>query len=132
MNQTPVNQTLVKLDTRRITDWDSFHTVFKDVFGFLDFYGRNLDAWIDCMTSLDAPEHGMTSIHAPPGGVLVLELEHVDDFIRRCPDQFAAILDCVSFVNWRRLEHGSGAVLALSFYAHDSRFTVQVWSDTVR
>jgi hypothetical protein len=28
---------LVKLDTRRIHDWDTFHTIFADVFGFSDF-----------------------------------------------------------------------------------------------
>lgn len=36
--------TLVKLDTRRITDWDTFHDVFAEVFGFPGFYGRNMNA----------------------------------------------------------------------------------------
>jgi hypothetical protein len=108
--------TLVKLDTRRITDWDTFHDSFAEVFGFPSFYGRNMNAWIDCMTDLDAPSTGMTTVHAPSGGVVVLELEHVDDFSRRCPEQYAAILECSAFVNWRRIEKGEPAVLALSFY----------------
>jgi len=33
-----------------ITDWASFHDVFMHTLGFPDFYGRNMDAWIDCMT----------------------------------------------------------------------------------
>jgi len=107
---------LVKLDTQRITDWDTFHEVFAAAFGFPDFYGRNMDAWIDCMTSLDEPTDGMTRVHAPPGGVVVLELEQVDDFIRRCPEQYEAIIDCSGFVNWRKIEVGEPAVLALSFY----------------
>jgi hypothetical protein len=106
---------LVRLDTRRIADWDSFHNVFAETFGFPSFYGRNMNAWIDCMTSLDDPGAGMTAVHAPPGGVLVLELEQVDDFAHRCPEQYAAVIECTAFVNWRRIELGEPAVLALSF-----------------
>lgn len=46
--------TIVDIPAHEITDWDSFHDVFKRVFGFPDFYGRNMDAWIDCMTDLDS------------------------------------------------------------------------------
>lgn len=109
---------LVKLDTQRIIDWETFHDVFAEVFGFPGFYGRNMSAWVDCMTSLDAPSAAMTKLHAPPGGVVVLELEHVDGFMRRCPVQFEAIIDCAAFVNWRKIEVGESAVLALSFYKH--------------
>jgi hypothetical protein len=104
---------VVRLDTRRITDWESFHAVFVEAFGFPGFYGRNLDAWIDCMTSLDAPEEGMTSVHAPPGGVVALRLEHAADFARRCPEQYAALVECTAFVNLRQAERGQPAVLAL-------------------
>jgi RNAse (barnase) inhibitor barstar len=107
---------LVKLDTQRITDWDTFHNVFADVFGFPGFYGQNMDAWIDCMTFLDDPTAEMTKVHVPPGGVVVLELENVDEFIKRCPEQYEAIIDCAALVNWRRIEKGDPAVLALSFY----------------
>jgi hypothetical protein len=105
------------LDTRRITNWDSFHSVFAETFGFPDFYGRNMNAWIDCMTCLDAPADGMTTVHAPAGHVLVLQLEHAKDFALRCPDQYAAIVECSAFVNWRRMELGHEPVLALSFCA---------------
>jgi hypothetical protein len=107
---------IVKVDTRRITDWETFHDVFAHQFGFPVFYGRNMHAWIDCMTSLDAPEGGMTSIHVPEGHALALQLEHVDDFARRCPEQYDAIIECAAFVNWSRIERGFPAVLALSFF----------------
>jgi hypothetical protein len=106
---------IVSVDARRITDWESFHRVFAEAFGFPAFYGRNLDAWIDCMTSLDAPEDGMTSVHAPPGGVVTLLLEHAGEFARRCPEQYDALVDCSAFVNLRRIEIGLPAVLALAF-----------------
>lgn len=107
---------IVRLDTRRITDWDSFHDVFAEAFGFPAFYGRNMDAWIDCLSSLDAPEDGMTTVHAPPGGVVTLWLEHVAEFARRCPELYDAIIECSAFVNFRLIEVGERAVLALAFH----------------
>lgn len=107
---------IVTLDTRQIIDWDSFHDVFTHEFGFPEFYGRNMDAWIDCMTSLDEPNDGMTSVHAPRGSVLVLQLDYPDDFANRCPEQYKAVIEESAFVNWRRIEVGKDPVLALSFY----------------
>jgi len=108
--------TLVKLDTSRITDWEAFHSLFAEVFGFPPYYGRNMDAWIDCMTYLDDAGAGMTTVHVPAGGVLVLQLEDVNDFASRCPEQYSALIECSAFVNWRRLEAKKSAVLALAFW----------------
>jgi Barstar (barnase inhibitor) len=107
---------IVKIDCRQIRDWGSFHEVFSAAMGFPDFYGRNMDAWIDCLTYIDEPGDAMTSVHAPPGGILVIQLDFVGDFAARCPELYAAIIECASFVNWRRIEMGKGPVLALSFW----------------
>jgi hypothetical protein len=106
---------IVTIDTQRIVDWVTFHDVFSEALGFPRFYGRNLNAWIDCMTCLDDPEAGMSAVHAPAGGILTLQLQNVDDFSGRCPIQYAAIVERAAFVNWRRIELGSPPVLALSF-----------------
>lgn len=108
--------TTVTIDTARITDWESFHTVFAEAFGFPSFYGRNLNAWIDCLSSLDAPDEGMTTVHAPPDGVLLLALLGVSDFAVRCPDIYAAIIEDAAFINFRRAELGQPPVLCLSFH----------------
>jgi len=106
----------IKIDTRAIKDWKSFHEVFRKDFGFPATYGENLDAWIDCMTSLDDPTAGMSKVHAPKGGVLTLLLEHVDAFAKRCPEIMTALQDAASFVNFRRVERGETPVLALAYY----------------
>ncbi len=106
---------LVKIDARRIVDRGSFHDVFAEAFGFFEGYGRNMDAWIDCLTSLDVPSDGMTKVHALPGGVVTLQIDYVDDFVKRCPDLYEDLIDCAAFVNWRNVEHGGAPVLALSF-----------------
>jgi Barstar (barnase inhibitor) len=106
---------LVSVDCAKIRDWDSFHDEFARVFGFPDFYGRNMDAWIDCMTSLDEPADGMTRIHATRGGVLTMQLENVGPLREQHPELYAAIIECAAFVNWSRIEVGESAVLAISF-----------------
>ena len=109
------NHVLVRIDTTRIRDWDTFHDMFAEAFGFPDFYGRNMDAWIDCMTRLDDPAP-MSRVHVPEGGVVVVQLDGINEFAVRCPEQYQDIVECSAFVNWRRLERGYTAVLALSFY----------------
>jgi len=107
--------TKVSLDCDIITDWQSFHGEFSKAFGFPDFYGKNMNAWIDCMTYLDNPAAGMSAIHCDRGSVLVLELLHVKAFRHQFPELYEAIVDGVAFVNWRRLKTGDPAVLAISF-----------------
>jgi hypothetical protein len=75
-----------------------------------------MDAWIDCMTSLDMPEDGLSSVHCHRGAVLTLELENVRKFKERYPQQYDALIECAAFVHWRRIETGGSAVLTLSFY----------------
>jgi hypothetical protein len=106
----------VQIDGSKITDWDSFHKLFTAIFGFPDFYGRNMNSWVDCMTYLDDPGAGMTSINVPPGDVLVLCITGVLDFRKRCPEIYDALLESSAFVNWRRIEKGEQAVLALSYH----------------
>ena len=104
---------LVRIDGAQLHDWDSFHSVFASAFGFPEFYGRNMDAWIDCMTSLDAPADGMTSVHGSKSDPVVLQLDTVNAMPKEI---FDAVVECAAFVNWRRLENGEPAILMLSFH----------------
>ena len=107
--------TVIAIDCAKVRDWSSFHSEFASSFGFPDFYGRNMNAWIDCMTYLDDPESGMTNVHATKGHVLTLQLENVAPFHASYPELYAAIIEASAFVNWRRLEVGDPAILAISF-----------------
>jgi len=108
--------TKVTLDCGKISDWQSFHQEFAHAFGFPDFYGKNMNAWIDCLTYIDDPEARMTTIHCNPGSVMVIELLNVKPFKQRCPDQYDAIIEDAAFVNRRRLKVEHPAVLAISFW----------------
>ncbi len=111
MNHQPV----VRIDGLDILG-RGLHAVFAEAFGFPSFYGRNMDAWVDCMSSLDRPDDGLTSVHAPPGSVLVLEIHHFKDLKRQELAVADAIVECAAFVNWSRLRVGEPAVLCVSFH----------------
>jgi len=109
-------QHVVTIDLAPIRDAAGFHDVFQQALGFPKFYGRNMNAWIDCLTYVDGPAgEGMTNAVAEPSGSLVLMLTGVAAFASRCPDLFRALQDSAAFVNWRRLEQGEPSVLALAY-----------------
>jgi RNAse (barnase) inhibitor barstar len=114
-------KTLLRIDANPIVDWPSFHDVFAASFGFPDFYGRNMDAWIDCLSDLDKAGSGMTTVHVAPGQVLALVIDHAAEFKSRCPEQFSALVECSAFVNWRVMALDStfpkAPLLALAFNA---------------
>ena len=105
----------IRIDCSQIRDRDSFHDRFAETFGFPAFYGRNMDAWIDCLTNIDDVAAGMTSIHVNPGEVLTLILDDVKALKARCPEIHEALIECSAFVNWRRLDVSQPPVLALAF-----------------
>ena len=107
---------VVRINTNQIKDWNSFHSYFQKVFGFFKGYGKNMNAWIDCMTNLDDPDGGLTEIWVKPGEVLTLELKNVDSLKTRCPDIYDSLIEATAFVNHRRIDVGEGPILALSFF----------------
>jgi RNAse (barnase) inhibitor barstar len=106
---------LARIDCSRIRDWASFHDEFNRVFMFAGFYGRNMDAWIDCLSSLDKPDAQLTGVHCESGKVLTIELENAAEFKALRGEQYMALIECAAFVNWRRIQQGQQPVLALSF-----------------
>jgi RNAse (barnase) inhibitor barstar len=102
----------VQIDGRRMGDWPSFHQESREKFGFPDFYGCNMDAWIDCLSGLRDAE-GMSSIVLGPEEVLHIELTHLASLQSRAPHILAALEDCIDAVNERYTEDGQGPALQL-------------------
>ena len=106
---------VVRVPADRIVDWATFHGVFAETLGFPDFYGRNMNAWIDCLTYRDAPGDGMANVNVEPDDVLAMVVDCAAAFRVRCPEQYAALVQCAAFVNWRRLEARLRPYLVLAF-----------------
>ena len=102
--------TIAVLDATQITGWDSFHAESARAFGFPDVYGRNMDAWIDCLTDLDG---GMSRFSLAFGETLTIEVRGARDFAARCPQIAAALSEAIAAVNERSREAGEPPRLAL-------------------
>jgi hypothetical protein len=100
----------VVLDAARIADWDSFHAVSAASFGFPAFYGRSMNAWIDCLTDLDG---GMSRVALKSHETLTIELRGAGDFAERCPEIALALMSATAAINARSLEDGARPRLAL-------------------
>jgi hypothetical protein len=105
---------IVDVDLRAVESWDDLHDAFADSFGFPSFYGRNMGAWIDCLTGAD-DDAGLRSIVVEPAEVLTLNLIGAAALRDRYPDIHASAIDCAAFVNWRRIEVGERPILAISY-----------------
>ena len=90
----------VRLNTQQINDWASFHLVCKEDFGFPDFYGKNMNAWIDCLSYLTEND-GMMRFVLVENEMLHIEVTETKDFNTRLPDILDALVECSAFVNKR-------------------------------
>ena len=93
-----------EIDVSEVRDWEDFHDYFTQKFEFPDYYGRNMNAWIDCMED-----------YALGGDSLMLHIEGMSGLKGRCPEIYEAICECSAFINYRSKESGEDGFLALSF-----------------
>ncbi|MDQ3043156.1 MAG: barstar family protein [Acidobacteriota bacterium] len=106
----------VRLNSKQIKDWKSFHLLCKSKFGFPDFYGTNMNAWIDCLSCLDNEEEDrMSRFTLEKGELLHIEISDTEDFNSRLPEIFDALVECSAFVNRRYVDDGKPPVLSLLF-----------------
>ena len=99
----------VILDSSEITDWASFHRACKAAFGFPDFYGANMNAWIDCLTYL-REDDGMSRFVLEPAEQLVIEVVKSESLPREI---LLELTECSAAVNRRYVEAGDEAPLRL-------------------
>ena len=106
---------VIRVDARRLTDKASLYAALDELFGFPADSGKNLDAIIDLLTYLDAPQTRSSRLQVLPGQIILLVLEHMEGHNKHTEVQIAALLDVIAFVNWRRLEKGQTPILAVAY-----------------
>ena len=102
----------VQLEGSLIKDRSAFHDHCAAAFGFPAFYGRNMDAWIDCLTYVRTGD-GMSRFALGPDEQLVIELVGSQDLKDRLPDIFDALIECTIAVNKRYVDTQENAPLQL-------------------
>lgn len=99
------------LDGAAMTTEAELHAELARGFGFPSFYGANADALLDCLSYLDEPAAGMTTIYPPPGGIVVIELR---DAAAMPASVYLVLVDAVALANHRLRAGGGRALIALA------------------
>jgi len=102
----------IQLDGRQLTDWNKFHDACKTAFGFPDFYGRNMDAWIDCLSGL-RNDDGMSAYVLGEDEQLQIQILNSDVLRRDAPEILSALEECTAEVNLLCSESGEKPALGL-------------------
>lgn len=92
------------IEATNIDSWPKFHDFFARHFDFPTYYGRNMNAWVDCMS--DPIE----------SDVMTLLVENVAHLRTVSPDIYDALVECTAFINWRYTKDGGRPHIALAFH----------------
>lgn len=90
------------IDARNILDWHSFHDVFAKEFNFPAYYGRNMNAWNDCMSDLEE--------------CVAIQINDIGELKDKSRDIYDSLIDCSAFINWRFTREGGNPIVVLAFY----------------
>jgi RNAse (barnase) inhibitor barstar len=103
---------VVHLNGETITDQKSFHSACKTAFGFPDFYGDNMDAWVDCLSYL-RDEENMTKFLLKPSEKLQIVIDRADILRKNVPDLLEELSFCIEGINERYADYGENPALEL-------------------
>jgi RNAse (barnase) inhibitor barstar len=92
------------IDVSNVSTWDEFHQVFINEFEFPSYYGRNGNAWIDCMEDF-----------AITGSRLELNIKGMDKLKEVGREMYDLINDCSAFINYRSVQAGGTHKISLCY-----------------
>src|SRR5436190_1216633 len=65
----------IEINFTEIESLEDMHILLKEKFGFPEFYGKNVNALIDCLSSLRYPDDGMTLVNLELNEILYLKIK---------------------------------------------------------
>ncbi|KOO51555.1 barstar family protein [Viridibacillus arvi] len=89
----------------------NFHEVLANTLNFPDYYGKNLNAFNDCLSDIVPKEKGF-----------ILTFKNFDVFTKRYPEIAYDILDIIQLNAWRNLIEGN--VLLGFVQSNDGNFSM--------
>lgn len=103
----------VELNGALIADAAGFHAECKRAFGFPEFYGNSMDAWVDCLSYL-RDDDGMSKFRLKPNEVLEIVIKDADAMKAAAPDILEEVTYCVAGINERYEDYGEKPALKLT------------------
>ncbi|MCB9233275.1 MAG: barstar family protein [Bacteroidia bacterium] len=101
----------IELNIGQIKSVADFHETMKNTFGFPDFYGKNIHALIDCLSSLRFPEDAMSLLFLEEDEYLLMEIKGYLLANEQVKDQ---LVFAVGFVNHRQFLKGRQLSIVIS------------------
>ena len=101
---------IIKLQAKDLTTWQTFHDTFKQELKFPNYYGSNMNAWIDCMSDLCLEED------------IKIVIENIDELIQTNKDIYEALVECSAFVNYRQNETETS--LSLAYFKEEKKSSI--------
>ncbi|TQI71115.1 barstar (barnase inhibitor) [Gramella sp. Hel_I_59] len=83
-----------QVDANNIVDWKSFHKEFRNELKFPDYYGENMDAWIDCIDDISEKSD------------VVIRIKNSRNLKNKNPEILKSLIECSQFVNTRKIDQG--------------------------
>lgn len=102
----------VHLNGEAIVDWNDFHAACIKAFGFPDYYGCTMDAWVDCLSYL-RDEENMTKFLLKPNEKLQIVVDHAEILRKSAPDLLEEVAFCIAGINERYADYGEIPALEL-------------------
>ena len=84
------------IDFKGVNTVDKMHKKLKQVFGFLDFYGANFNALIDCLGDIRYPEYGMSKLTIGEDEILSLTIKNFPYDDELIVNNFFYAIKCVN------------------------------------
>jgi RNAse (barnase) inhibitor barstar len=104
------------LDLSAVETLGQFHEVLQATFGFPDFYGKNIHALIDCLSSLRDVDDGMSEfILRNTKDVLILNVKNLSNTNRLIANNFIVAIEQV---NNREVARGLTPSIILSCFSN--------------
>jgi RNAse (barnase) inhibitor barstar len=103
------------IDGKHLINRSGFHKEFKEKMGFPDFYGGNMDAWIDCMSYIDSKKAGTSKIVVNEGDSLIIEIKNSKFLKQKNREIYNDLIECKEIVNERFKKINSVTKLELVF-----------------
>jgi RNAse (barnase) inhibitor barstar len=89
-------QKVVNIDLTSFQDMKEVHIFLQDKFGFPDFYGKNVNALIDCWTSLRFPEDEMCNLTINSEEILILRIKGFSSASQSITEQLITAIETVN------------------------------------
>lgn len=91
----------IEIDGLDLVEQESFHSAFQKEMGLFKEYGRNMNAWYDCMSDMysNGEYKSLSKFDLNYGDVFTIVIIRADEFIDRASQYYLLMSEFISSIN---------------------------------